>query len=69
VELTPSDRPRPDFLKVRNRNWWNQRSLWVLIALFVLVMAAAGWVVHQLYFYSEAPGSRLPLPSRHGRAG
>ena len=72
MELTPSDRPRPQILRVRRRQWWNQRSFWVLLILLALFMAAAAWMIHQLY-YSEngvdlRPGSLPPRPSTSVRA-
>ena len=67
MELTPSDRPRPEFLRVRRRRWWNQRSLWVLAILLAVFMVLAAWAVHQIYTSDAAddphPSGFAPRPS------
>jgi len=40
MESSPSDRPRPWVLRVRHRKWWKRSSIWFLVFLFLVVMAA-----------------------------
>jgi uncharacterized membrane protein len=72
MEPVPSDRPRPWILRVRQRRWWKRTSLWFLIFLFVVFMAAAYFAITRLQHLQDDDDdsdSRAPRACLHERPG
>jgi hypothetical protein len=71
MESSPSDRPRPWVLRVRQRKWWKRSSIWFLVLLFAVVMAAAFLAfTHFLRLQDEEDSEgRVPRACLRERAG